>query len=235
MKFNAANLKERAQNWLNICRESMHNTNNPQLKNLLHIEVVALESMIAGLDAGRYVVVDKTDAQVSVLRDVYEKKKPKFGAPSEKEFEMVDALEKIDNKLHQSIMNRCADGVFHSPFKGLGFPIKETPLPAGIDFAIMGSESTVFSRVTYANGEIKREVISTEDVNRDRLAELTKLSPVQVRLIISANPNASTHDIVYMCLKRYGESLAGKGVTVEEASTYYADYHIDRVMKELGE
>lgn len=227
MKFNAANLKERAQNWLNICRESMHNTNNPQLKNLLHIEVVALESMIAGLDAGRYVRVDKTDAQVSVLRDVYEKKTIRTG----------ELKTQFRNKVLDDLpYNECEPGPYkYERAAGMpAFTVTETPLPAGIDFAIMGSESTVFSRVTYVNGEIKREVISTEDVNRDRLAELTKLSPVQVRLIISANPNASTHDIVYMCLKRYGESLAGKGVTVEEASTYYADYHIDRVMKELG-
>jgi len=270
MSFQVSELQQHVQNWLNICRESMHNTNQPQLKNLLHIEVVALENLLHGLTIKRLVLVDKTESQINVLRGVYEKK-TKFGAPSE--CEMNEALNKIDAQINRDVVSRCADDVFHSPFKHLidekktvrtgalrtqfkGFPVTETE-------GLKPVSDVMLAKVTYANGELKREVIETknsnplyngqelppmfdpnggmvepkspEELNRERLSQVTKLSPIQVRLIMSQMPDASTHDIVYMCLKRYGESLAGKGASVDEASTYYADYHIDRVMKELGE
>ncbi len=245
MQFNAADLLSHAQTWLIVVRQTMHNTNKPQLKNLLHPEVVALESMIAGLEAGRYLLIDKTQEQVNLLRDVYEKKKLVKLHPWQQE--VIDQI--TSNTSAAQDFKPCTQSSIvwdnkNGRMKTLldRFPIKETPLPAGIDFAIMGGDSTVYSRVTYANGEIKREILDSKDVmkspeemNRDRLAELTKLSPVQVRLVIAQMKGASTHDVAYTCLKRYGESLAGKGMTVEEASTYYADYHIDRVMKELGE
>lgn len=256
MNFQVSELPERVQNWLNIVRESTHNTNNPQLKNLLLVEVRALEQLVRGLESGRYTLVDKTATQVNVLRDVYEKKskvlmsstpqstddslKQKFIDPvnkpifSKKEFEQffnVPLVESTDEKLK-----------YEPKTKLPSFNFSEAKLPPGIDFAIMGGESTVFSRVTYANGEIKREVIdskdvfkSPEEIDREQISKLTKLSEIQVRLILTANKNLSLYDQVYLCLKKRGEMLAGQGASVEEASVYYADYNIDRVMKELGE
>lgn len=83
--------------------------------------------------------------------------------------------------------------------------------------------------------EINKAAQDFETNAREIISKATKLPAVQVRIIMAQMKDEPLRSVVYECLRHYGLSIAGKGESVEQAAVYYAQYHIERVMKELSE